>query len=42
MRDKVTVQTHLKLEEFFAVFSRKTRVERRAARVKRIDNAKLC
>ena len=35
----VTVQTHLKLEVFFAGFSRKTRVERRAARVKRIGIA---
>jgi hypothetical protein len=33
---KVTVQTHLKLEAFFAGFSRKTRVQRRAVHAKRI------
>jgi hypothetical protein len=32
----VTVQTHLKLEAFFAGFSRKTRVQRRAVHAKRI------
>ena len=33
------VQTHLKLEVFFAVFSRKTRVVWRAAHAKRIGIA---
>ena len=32
----VTGQTHLKLEAFFAGFSRKTRVQRRAVHAKRI------
>ena len=32
----VTVQTHLKLEAFFAGFSRKTRVQRLAVHAKRI------
>ena len=33
---RVTVQTGSKLEEFFAAFSRKTRVQRRAVHAKRI------
>ena len=35
----VTVQTGSKLEAFFAAFSRKTRVQRRAAQAKRIGIA---
>ena len=36
---RVTVQTGSKLEAFFAAFSRKTRVQRRAAHAKRIGIA---